>query len=260
MGHRSFGNFIATLIGLSLLCLIAFAGLRWLAIPAGSLVDWAIGIAACWWLLVIVTIPWNIHFAAREAVSEIDESRRRGLASRAEQERYARAWVGRSLLLAIGLHLLSAATLYGLAAAGISPIGYLAAAAALLLTGLRPAVRGYRYVAARLAAIGNEARYPRDDAARLATDLRELAARVRTIEEAGDPERPGSAAAIQRAEAADQARKLNDLRLRLDELRAANAAEHARLARDAEQAVARISADGQLLDHVRELVRFFKSA
>ena len=30
--------------------------------------------------------------------------------------------------------------------------------------------------------------------------------------------------------------------------------------REAEQAVAQISADGQVLDHVRELVRFFKSA
>lgn len=260
MHHRSLGNFIGLAFGLSLLCLAVFAALRWLDIPAGRLADWIIAIATCWWLLVIVTIPWNIHFKAREVVAEVAESRRRGLSTPDDQVRYASAWVGRSLLLAIGLHLASAAGLYALAAAGISVIGYLGSAAALLLTGLRPAVRGYEYVAARLTAIGQAARYPREDAARLTTELRELTSRVSALEQQVDPNRSGSPAALQRAEIADHARRLDELRLRLDELRADNAAEHARLAREAEQAVARISADGQVLDHVRELVRFFKNA
>jgi hypothetical protein len=260
MHHRSFGSFILWAIGLSALCLVGFAALRWLGVPAGRLLDWVIGIATAWWLLVIVTIPWNIHFAAREVVAEVAESRRRGLLTPDDQARYAAAWVGRSLLLALGLHLASAGALYGLAVTGVSAIGYPGSVAALLLTGLRPAVRGYEYVAARLAAIGSQARYPREDAAALAVDLRELVGRVEALERAADPELHGSPAATQRAERADQARRLDELRLRLDELRAANAAEHARLAREAEQGVARISADGQVIDHVRELVRFFKSA
>lgn len=45
-----------------------------------------------------------------------------------------------------------------------------------------------------------------------------------------------------------------------EELKTMNQAEHDRLKREAKQAIAQLSTDGQFLDHVREIIRFFKNA
>jgi hypothetical protein len=260
MRHMRFGSFVGGAFGLSLGCLLVFGLLRWMGMPTGQLMDWIIGLATFWWLLVVVTIPWNIHFGARKVLADVAESRGRGIAVDEAHVAYARRWVRWSLLAAIVLHLASAAGLYGLAAAGVSAIGYLASAAALLLTGLRPAVAGYIYVSERLRAIGEAVRYPREDVMTLRSDLREAVDRLRAVERALDLEDAGSLAA-QHAAALGELRQSQDrLRLAQSELRETNAAEHARLAREAEQAVARITTDGQVLDNVRELIRFFKSA
>lgn len=260
MRHTGFGSFVGGALGLSLGVVLVFGLLRWLGIPTGQLLDWVIGLTSFWWLLVVVTIPWNIHFGARAVVSEAAESRRRGLAVDDAQVAYARRWVRWSLLGAVALHAISAVGLYWLAAAGISAIGYLGAAAALLLTGLRPAIAGYTYLSERLAAIGQAVRYPREDVLALRSDLREALDRLQNVEQALNPEEAGSLAARHGATLAELRQRYEQLRLALDALQASNASEHARLSREAEQAVARISADGQVLDHVRELVRFFKSA
>lgn len=260
MRHTGFGSFVGGVLGLSLGVVLVFGLLRWLGIPTGQLLDWVIGLTSFWWLLVVVTIPWNVHFGARAVVSEAAESHRRGLAVDDAQVAYARRWVRWSLLGAVALHTISAAGLYWLAAAGISAIGYLGAAAALLLTGLRPAIAGYAYLSERLAAIGQAVRYPREDVLSLRSDLREALGRLQDVERALNPEEAGSLAARHEAALAELRQRCEQLRLALDALQASNASEHARLSREAEQAVARISADGQVLDHVRELVRFFKSA
>ncbi|MEI6179188.1 MAG: hypothetical protein WCP31_00420 [Chloroflexales bacterium] len=260
MSDRSFGRFLGGAFGLSLGCLLVFGLLHWLGMPSGQLVDWIIGFVGFWWLLVVVTIPWNLHFGARRVVVAAAESKRRGISVDETQVAYAQRWVNWSLLLALGLHLVSAAALYGLAAAGVSAIGYVGAVVALLLTGLRPAVAGYHYVSDRLRAIGQELLVPREDVVTLRADLRAVTERLARLEQALDPEESGSLAARHGADLRELRQSLERLRLVHDELRATNATEHSRLAREAEQAVAQISADGQVLDHVRELVRFFKSA
>lgn len=59
-------KYISFSISLAILAAILAGIIQWLNISAGSLVDWLIGIASFWWLLIIVTIPWNIYFDARE--------------------------------------------------------------------------------------------------------------------------------------------------------------------------------------------------
>ncbi len=260
MRHARFGGFVGGALGLSLGVVLVFGLLRWLGMPAGQLLDWIIGLASFWWLLVVVTIPWNIHFGARQVVTEAAESRRRGIAVDETHLAYARRWVRWSLIGAVALHALSAAGLYGLAAAGISAIGYLGAAAALLLTGLRPAIAGYTYVSERLAAIGQAVRYPREDIVTLRADLRSALGRLEAVERTLNPAEANSLAARQAAALEELRQSYERLRLAHDVLQASNLSEHTRLSREAEQAVARITADGQVLDHVRELVRFFKSA
>lgn len=260
MGYRNFGKFFWSIVGLTVLMLVGFAALQALQVPAGHLIDWLVGIASFWWLAVIITIPWNIHFLAREALVDADGSRVAGITVAPEQLAYVRRWAGRSLVIAIVLHICSAIALYALAATGISAVGYVSAVAALLLTGLRPAVRAYSYVIERLAAIRKTFKYPREDVLKLTSDLSTLTDRVDALSQQADPERKDSLAAQQRALLEQTRTEIERLRLAVDELRASNQSEHARLSREAQSAIAQITADGQFLDHVREIIRFFKSA
>ena len=70
----SFTKFIGVGILLTFLVLLAFGMTRWFDVPAGNLVDWMIGIASAWWLLVVVTIPWNVYFQARAIVADAAQS------------------------------------------------------------------------------------------------------------------------------------------------------------------------------------------
>ena len=53
---------------------------------------------------------------------------------------------------------------------------------------------------------------------------------------------------------------LAQLEASMAQLEAHNNAEHQRLARDSENAIAQLTADSQFLDNVREIIRFFKTA
>ena len=90
------------------------------------------------------------------------------------------------------MHLLSAVGLYTLAATGISVVGYVSSGAALLLTFLRPAIRTYEYLAARLAMIRQELTYPREDVWELRNRFTTLEETLKRIEEQLDPEEPYS--------------------------------------------------------------------
>jgi hypothetical protein len=253
-------NFISFGIGLELLILLAFLVLRWLQIPVGSFLDWVIGSASFWWLIVIVTVPWNLHFQAKEVLADADISAEKGTAIEPKQRSYLQMLAQRSLLLAIALHIFSAVGLYAVAATGITPIGYISAGAALLLTILRPAVRAYEYLMTRLAMIRQEFLYPREDIFELRQRFSELEEKVKHIAETLDLENVSSWAVSQQNQWDALRQDLTRLAATQEDLRATNQAEHQRLSREAEQAIAQLTTDGQFLDHVREIIRFFKSA
>lgn len=247
-------------IGIVFSVLLVFGILKWLQIPTGSFLDWVIAVAIFEWLLAIVTIPWNIHFEAKEVIAEATESTEKGIKIDQKQVNYAQVIAKRSLFAAITLHLISALGFYTLAVLGISAIGYLGSVAALLLTILRPAVRAYQYLAARLTMIREQVKYPREDILELRNRFRELEATVQRIEENLNPEYPDSWVATQKRQGEATRHDLNRIAANLEELKANNQAEHNRLSREAEQIIAQLSTDGQFLDRVREIIRFFKSA
>ncbi|HEY9670661.1 MAG TPA: hypothetical protein V6D11_04400 [Waterburya sp.] len=253
-------NFIGFSFGLGVLVLLAFSILQWLHVPTGSFLDWVIAVAIFEWLLVIVTVPWNIHFEAKAVLDEAAVSAQKEIKVDEKQIKYAKVIAGRSLIVAITLHLLSAVGLYLLAATGISALGYVSSGAALLLTALRPAVRTYEYLAARLAMIRQELTYPREDVWELRNKFNTLEETVKRIEEQLDPEEPYSWVATNQKFQEETRRELARLTTSLEELRASNESQHERLSREAKQAIAQLTADGQFLDHVREIIRFFKTA
>lgn len=253
-------NFIGFSSGLVVLVLLTFGILQWFHIPAGSIIDWVIAVAIFEWLLVIVTVPWNIHFEAKAVLDEAAVSAEKGIRVDKKQVEYANVVAKRSLIVAIALHLLSAAGLYALAATGITAVGYLSSGAALLLTALRPAVRTYEYLAARLSMIRQELTYPREDIWELRNRFSTLEETVKRLEEILDPEEPYSWIATVQQHQAETRQELARIGASFEDLRATNEVQHERLSKEARHAIAQLTTDGQFLDHVREIIRFFKTA
>ena len=257
MNFRFVINSIAVIV---LAVLLGFGGLQWFQIPAGSFLDWVIGGASFWWLLVIVTVPWDVHFQAKEVLAEAAQSTEKQIPVDEKQVNYVTVLAKRSLWVAIGLHLFSAVGLYTLAATGISAVGYISSGAALLLTVLRPAIRAYEYLYARLRMIRQEFQYPREDVMELRVRFYRLDETVKRLEQQLNPQLDNSLPATQKRFAEQTRTDVASLNASLAELRATNQVEHDRLAREARSAIAQLSTDGQFLDHVREIIRFFKSA
>ncbi|HEY9764262.1 MAG TPA: hypothetical protein V6D07_17160 [Trichocoleus sp.] len=247
-------------LGLVLFMLLIFGVLQWWQIPVGNFGDWVIGSASFGWLLVITTVPWNIYFEAREAIAEAELSSEAKIEVDPKQVDYIRVVARRSFWVVIALHLISVIGLYGLAATGISQIGYFGSAAALLLTGLRPAIRTYKYFAARIAMIRQQFQYPREDVIELRERVRQAESNLQTLETQLDAENPASWIATQQRQWEAIRHDLTTISAELSTLKATNQADHERLSREAKQAISQLSTDGQFLEHVREIIRFFKAA
>lgn len=252
--------FVSSITGIVVTVLLAFGLLQWFHIPAGSFLDWVIGGASFWWLLVIVTVPWNIHFQAKQVLAEAAQSKEKAIPVDERQVQYVQGLAKRSLWVALALHLFSALGLYILAVTGISAVGYISSGAALLLTILRPAIRAYEYIYARLTMISQEWKYPREDIFELRNRFFELEQKMQVLEDQFNLEQPYSLAATQQRFSDETRKDLAKIAANLEELRATNQTEHERLSRESRNAIAQLSTDGQFLDHVREIIRFFKTA
>ncbi|WP_414551647.1 hypothetical protein [Anabaena sp. CCY 0017] len=251
---------INSILAIVLAVLLGFGGLQWFQIPAGSFLDWVIGGASFWWLLVIVTVPWSVHFQAKEVLAEAAQSTEKDIPVDEQKVNYVKVLAKRSLWVAIGLHLISTVGLYTLAATGVSAVGYISSGAALLLTVLRPAIRAYEYLYARLRMIRQEFQYPREDVMELRSRFYQLDETVKRLEKQLNPQLDNSLPANQKRFIEQTRTDLANITASLAELRATNQVEHERLAREARSAIAQLSTDGQFLDHVREIIRFFKTA
>jgi hypothetical protein len=249
-----------SIFSLIFVVLAALGLTNWLHISAESLVDWLIGIAIFSWLLSITTVPWNIHFRAREVLAEGSFSREKGIAVDAQQQQYAAMIARRSLWVAVLLHLLSAIALYLLALWNVSAIGYLGSIAALLLTALRPAIRTYQFLAMRLAMIQQAFKYPQENIVELRTRVIQLEEMNQLMVQKLDLDDPTSWMSTQQRQWESLRQDITRLASSLEEFKAINQADHAHLAREAQQAIAQLSEDSQFLNQARELIRFFKTA
>jgi 5-bromo-4-chloroindolyl phosphate hydrolysis protein len=255
-----FSKYIGFTISLGILAVIIGGILTWFDISAGSLIDWLIGIASFWWLLVILTIPWNIYFDARETLNEAKISTEKELIIDLKQLNYVQKVARWSIIGALFLHLISAVALYLLAATGISNVGYLSSGLTLLLTILRPVIRGYQYLTTRLLTIKKEVKYPREDAIELRNRVKTLETAMEKIESLLDTKNPNSLISIQQQESQENRLALARQKALLEEYQAKNTVEHEQLSREAKNAIAQLSEDSQFLGHVREIIRFVKTS
>jgi hypothetical protein len=246
--------------GFSFLLIVAFFILQWLNIPAGNFIDWFIGLASFWWLLAIVTIPWNVYFDAQEVIAEGHISRQKNISFDERQLKYAHRVAYWSIIVAIALHILSALGLYWLAASGISAVGYVSSGATLLLTVLRPAIRGYQYLAQRLRAIREQITYPREDILELRSRFSIIENELKNLAVQLNPNNENSFVVKQEQQWQELRRNYNQLRANLEHFQAVNEQEHDNINKNAKNAIAQLTEDSQFLEQVREIIRFFKKA
>ena len=253
-------KFVGWLGALLLIFLAGFGLTQWLNLPFGNFIDWVIGASIFAWLIIIVTVPWNVYFQSKSVLNQAQISKDRGITIDEQQLPYVRSLVQRSLALALGLHLISAIALYVLASSGVGTVGYVGSIAALLLTILRPTISAYEYISQRLRAISQQIDYPREDIQELRQRFANLEESVRQINEQLNTNNPYSWVS-KYEQFADETRKdLSRLGANIEDLRATNDRDHERLIRESRQAIAQLSTDSQFLEHVGEIIRFFKNA
>jgi hypothetical protein len=253
-------NFLPSLFSITIMVLLTFGVLRYMQIPAGELVDWVVGVAIFWWLMIIVTLPWNMHFAAKEVLAQAKQSKDKEIKVNADDVAYAEKLSKRFFRVAIILHIISAIALALLAYFDLSSLGYISAIAALLLTVLRPAIRMYEYVAARLNLIRHEIQYPREDVAELRAKFYDWENRLNNLEYQLNTSERDSFAAKQERSTTSLDEEMKQLRANLEKLRAKNDSDHDQLGRKAEGVIAKLSEDAQFLNQVRDIIKFFKQA
>lgn len=178
---RWVSSLMGTLVGMAILALMArFLGLEDIlrdAVASGRLLDWVMGALCLLWLLVILKAPWDLYFQASAVVFEQERSRERSVVLTPGRAEYVQTLRRRLGFLAVGAHLGSAALIAAIAfLTGERQVGYWFAVFYLVSTVFRPAVAGYAYLAHKLSAVGEEARYPREDIA-------EMRARLSTAED-----------------------------------------------------------------------------
>lgn len=259
MSYRSSSS-IPVLFAVSTLLIALYFTLHALNIPAGTMIDWVVGIVAFWWLTGITTLPWNMYFTAKDLLDEAKISEQKGITIDQEDVLYAKKKSLLFLRIALILHVVSAVALYLLAFFGVSSIGYFAAILAVVLTFVRPSHRLYEYMLNRLQNMHTKILYPRDDVQELRTDILVQKKRIDELVTLLDQKEPNSWASQTIRElnkATAQGKKLEqDLEL----LSVANEKAHADLSTKTHQEIAKLSEDAQFLNQAREVIKFFKNA
>src|SRR6266699_2032219 len=154
----------------------------WFLVLAGAavaLLTVAVVVVALSWLVVLVTVPWNLYFAARRAAQEMEVSRDRGIAVRPAYDAEARRISNRMLRFALGGHVGTAIAATVIAYISGNKTGYYVAGIFLLATMFRPASAYFFHVRERIKVFTRESTHPRDDVITLWERMGEVSALAR---------------------------------------------------------------------------------
>ena len=165
------------LAGASAALLVAWAA-RVVRVPAVTLLTVAAVAVALSWLVVLVTVPWNLY-RARRAAQEMAVSRDRGIAVRSAYDAEARRISDRMLRFALGGHVGTAIAATVIAYISGNKTGYYVAGIFLLATMFRPASAYFFHVRERIKVFTRESKHPRDDVITLRARMDEVSALAR---------------------------------------------------------------------------------
>lgn len=219
--------------------------------PASLLLGAAAGVLSLLWLLLLLTVPWNLYFRAHAVLAEIGVSRSKGLEVPKERDAEAARIARLMLRVAVGGHALTAALTVAVTAATGAVTGYWFAGFFLLSTVFRPAGAYFGQLRRRLGALLKDVTFPRDDVLELREEVARLRAGTRALEE----------------KAEEQYRALGELRRTTDAL---NVSAHGRadeadrkiaaLAREFESTVHRLTDNQEIITGLKAFLRLLRAA
>lgn len=186
-------KFFEAILGLCLLGCLAFGVLsvlswvfHWSPLPQVSgavLLNVGMGFLCLTGLMVIMKVPWDLHFEIRALLFEMNLSRERKIEVNPDREKYLLRMRWITLVTAIGAHIGAAAVIAGVTYWSQGQTGYYFAAFYLLATFFRPAHAAHQFLWAKLQEIRREVKYPRDDVISLVNDVRELKVQMEAVNE-----------------------------------------------------------------------------
>jgi hypothetical protein len=255
---------VVVLAGAFLALLVAWAA-RIVRVPTATLLTVAVIVVALSWLVTLVTVPWNLYFAAQRAAREMAVSRDRGITVRPDYDAEARRISRRMLRFALGGHVGTAIAATVIAYTSGNKTGYYVAGIFLLATTFRPASAYLVHVRERIKVFTRESMQPRDDVITLRERMDEVSALARQSADELYRTQAKLADTIEHTRSLLSA-DLGRLRDTQEAHRAQAQARHDDLKRQIDQMVRRIEAtlDGisdhqELLTGLRALVRMVRS-
>ncbi|GLX94756.1 hypothetical protein [Herbidospora sp. NBRC 101105] len=141
-----------------------------------------VGAVSLIWLLILLTVPWNLYFSARRVVHETQLSRERGIEVPQAREDEARGIAKRMLRLAVLGHVVSAAVIAVVTYFSGEYVGYYFSGFYLLATLFRPTGAYLTHLKDRVGTLMEELHYPRQDVATLRGDVKDLVEARTTLE------------------------------------------------------------------------------
>ena len=177
----SLGWWVMVLAVAAAALLFAWLG-RLAGVPLATAASIGVGGVALAWLIVLVTVPWNLYFSARRVVAEISVSRERGITVPPGHDAEAGRIARRMLWFALGAQLGTAAAAAVSAFISGAKVGYYFSGFFLLSTAIRPAAAYLAHVRERIGALARESTHPRDDVASLKRRVDLVAGSVRDLQ------------------------------------------------------------------------------
>ncbi|MCX3061565.1 hypothetical protein [Streptomyces beihaiensis] len=214
--------------------------------PPALVVTAGAGALSLLWLLLLLTLPWNLYFRAHAVRAEIAVSRDKGLKVPEVRDEEA-ARIARAMLrTAIAGHILTAAVILAVTWATGALTGYWFAGFFVLSTFFRPANAYFAQLRRRLGTLLKDVTFPRDDVAELRARVDHFESTARVLEERTE----------------DHYRTLAELRRSLEAL-SLTTYEHAdetsrkftALSREFESAVSHLTDNQELIAGIRAFLR-----
>jgi len=153
---------VLVLVGAAVTLLVVWAA-RVVHVSGTTLLTAVLVVLAMSWLVALVTVPWNLYFAARRAAQEMTVARERGIEVRSAYDAEASRISDRMLWFALGGHLGTAVAAAVIAYVSGNKTGYYIAGIFLLATVFRPASAYLGHVRERIGVFSQESTYPRED-------------------------------------------------------------------------------------------------
>jgi hypothetical protein len=233
------GAWLLTLLG------VAVGLSSWLGwIELGAAISLGMGAVALVGLWLVVWLPWDLYFAARQLIEEQRDSLARNIEVMERDRASAARLAPRLLALCLSLHVGAAGILALATWASGGSLGYWFAGSFLLSMGLRPLGSLHRHVGERLASMRRRAAFPRQD-------VRSLIERVDAAEVRLGALDLTSESLQESLTVVDRDGRVGrlDLERKLDELVV-----------ELERSMAKLTHDRELLQGVKALVRVIKHA